>query len=72
MLRDTVGDDDIAQIVSSWIGVPINKLLQGEMEKLLSLQDELDKRVIGQREATKVVSEAIQRSELECQIQINQ
>lgn len=62
MLRDTVGDDDIAQIVSSWTGVPINKLLQGEMEKLLSLQDELDKRVIGQREATKVVAEAIQRS----------
>jgi len=62
MLRDTVGDDDIAAIVSTWTGIPISKLLQGEMQKLLKLQDELDARVIGQREATRVVAEAIQRS----------
>ena len=62
LLRDTVSDDDIAEIVSSWTGVPTNKLLEGEMQKLLKLQDMLDKRVIGQREATKVVAEAIQRS----------
>jgi len=62
MLRDTVGEDDIAGIVSSWTGIPISKLLEGEMKKLLRLQEELDKRVVGQREATRVVSEAIQRS----------
>ena len=62
MLRDTVTEDDIAGIVSTWTGIPVSKLLQGEMQKLLGLQDELDKRVIGQREATRVVAEAIQRS----------
>merc|ERR1711871_1876970 len=62
MLRDTVSDDDIADIVSQWTGIPTSKLLQGEMQKLLRLQDELDKSVIGQSEATRVVSEAIQRS----------
>lgn len=62
MLRDIVGEDDIALIVSSWTGIPVSKLLQSEMQKLLNLQNELDQRVIGQREATKVVAEAIQRS----------
>lgn len=62
MIHDTVTEDEIAAIVSQWTGIPMNKLLQSEMQKLLSLQSELDKRVIGQQEATKVVSEAIQRS----------
>ncbi len=62
LLRDTVGADDIALIVSSWTGIPVTKLMQGEMEKLLHLQEELDKRVIGQPQATKIVAEAIQRS----------
>merc|ERR1711871_693344 len=62
MVTDTVGDDDIAGIVATWTGIPVTKLLQGEMQKLLSLQDELDKSVIGQPEATRVVAEAIQRS----------
>ena len=62
MLRDTVGEDDIAAIVSSWTGVPISKLLQGELQKLLHLQEELEKRVVGQKEACRVVAEAIQRS----------
>ena len=62
MVRDTVGEDDIAGIVSSWTGIPITKLLEGEMKKLLRLQEELDQRVIGQKEATRVVAEAIQRS----------
>lgn len=62
MLRDTVGEDDIALIVSSWTGIPITKLMQGEMQKLLKLQDDLDERVVGQKQATKVVAEAIQRS----------
>ncbi len=62
MLRDTVTEDDIAGIVSSWTGIPVSKLLSGEKERLLHLQDELNKRVVGQPEATKVVAEAIQRS----------
>jgi ATP-dependent Clp protease ATP-binding subunit ClpB len=62
MLRDTVTDDDIALIVSSWTGIPITKLQESEMKKLLKLQEELDKRVVGQRRATQVVAEAIQRS----------
>jgi len=62
MLRDTVGDDDIADIVSQWTGIPTSKLLQGEMAKLLRLQEELEESVIGQHEATAVVAEAIQRS----------
>jgi len=62
LLRDTVTEDDIAAIVSSWTGVPVSRLVTSEMQKLLQLQLQLDKRVIGQPEATKVVSEAIQRS----------
>ena len=62
MLRDTVGEDDIAMIVGHWTGIPVSKLLESEMQKLLKLQDELDARVVGQRQATKVVAEAIQRS----------
>jgi ATP-dependent Clp protease ATP-binding subunit ClpB len=62
LLRDTVSEDDIAGIVATWTGIPVNKLLEGEMEKLLRLQEELDKRVIGQTEATQVVAEAVQRS----------
>lgn len=62
MLRDTVTEDDIAAVVSKWTGVPVNKLLHTEKERLLGLQGELEKRVKGQHEATKVVAEAIQRS----------
>merc|ERR1711871_1130901 len=62
LLRDTVSEDDIASIVATWTGIPVSKLLEGEMQKLLRLQEELDKRVIGQQEATQVVAEAVQRS----------
>ena len=54
MLNDTVLEDDIAAIVSTWTGIPVSKLLEGEMQKLLKLQEELDKKVIGQKDATKV------------------
>lgn len=62
LLRDVVTEDDIALVVSLWTGVPVSKLLQSEMQKLLRLQDALDQRVIGQSDATKVVAEAVQRS----------
>jgi ATP-dependent Clp protease ATP-binding subunit ClpB len=57
-----VTDDDIAEIVSRWTGIPVSKLLEGEREKLLRLEAELHRRVIGQEEAIRAVSDAIRRS----------
>ncbi|CAI8595348.1 unnamed protein product [Vicia faba] len=62
MLREEVTGNDIGEIVSKWTGIPISKLQQSEREKLLYLEDELHKRVVGQDPAVKAVSEAIQRS----------
>jgi ATP-dependent Clp protease ATP-binding subunit ClpB len=57
-----VTDDDIAEIVSRWTGIPVSKLMEGEREKLLRLESELHQRVIGQEEAIRAVSDAIRRS----------
>ncbi|EFJ23880.1 hypothetical protein SELMODRAFT_174539 [Selaginella moellendorffii] len=62
MLREEVTSDDIAEIVSKWTGIPVSKLLQSEMEKLLHIDDELHKRVVGQEPAVQAVADAIQRS----------
>ncbi|MBQ5412695.1 MAG: AAA family ATPase, partial [Oscillospiraceae bacterium] len=62
LLRDRVTDEEIADVVSRWTGVPVSKLLEGEREKLLRLPDILHERVIGQDEAVNRVSEAILRS----------
>ena len=62
LLRDKVTEDEIARIVSSWTGIPVTKLKEGEREKLLQLPQELHRRVIGQDEAVQKVSEAILRS----------
>ena len=62
MLRDTVTVDDISGIVAKWTGIPVTKLLESERDKLLSLEDELHKQVVGQDEAVRAVAEAIQRS----------
>ena len=62
LLRDKVTEDEIAKIVERWTGIPVAKLVEGEREKLLHLDAELHKRVIGQDEAVKAVTEAIQRS----------
>jgi len=62
LLRDEVTADEIANIVAKWTGIPVSKLMASEKEKLLHLEDELHKRVIGQNEAVKAVSEAILRS----------
>ena len=62
LLRDTVDEEEIAEIVARWTGIPVSKLMEGEREKLLHLADILHKRVIGQDEAVKSVSEAIMRS----------
>ena len=62
LLRDRVTDEEIARIVARWTGIPVEKLVEGEREKLLHLDDVLHKRVIGQDEAVTKVSEAILRS----------
>ena len=62
LLKEEVDEEDIAEVVSRWTGVPVSKLLEGEMRKLLSLEDELHQRVIGQDEAVKAVSEAVIRA----------
>lgn len=62
MLSDTVTEEDIARIVAKWTNIPVQKLVSGEKEKLLSLEENLKKRVIGQDEAVRVVSDAIIRA----------
>ncbi|KAI8020416.1 hypothetical protein LOK49_LG04G03435 [Camellia lanceoleosa] len=62
MLREEVTENDIAEIVSKWTGIPVSKLQQSEREKLLHLEEELHKRVVGQDPAVRSVAEAIQRS----------
>ena len=62
LLRDTVTEEEIAEIVARWTGIPVSKLMEGEREKLLHLEDVLHERVIGQDEAVRKVSEAILRS----------
>ena len=62
MVNDQVTDDDIAAVVAAWTGIPVDKLTQGETEKLLSLEAELGKRIIGQKDAVTAVSEAVRRT----------
>ena len=62
LLRDTVTEEEIARVVSRWTGIPVSKLMEGEREKILHLDDILHKRVIGQDEAVTKVTEAILRS----------
>jgi ATP-dependent Clp protease ATP-binding subunit ClpB len=62
LIKEEVGEVDIAEVVSRWTGVPVTKLLEGEMQKLLHLEDELHQRVIGQDEAVIAVAEAVIRA----------
>ena len=62
MVREEVTADDIAEVVSRWTGIPVTRMLQSEREKLLNLEGELHKRVIGQEEAIQAVSDAVRRS----------
>jgi len=62
LLKEEVDEEDIAEVVSRWTGVPVSKLLEGEMQKLLHLEDELHERVIGQDEAVQAVAEAVMRA----------
>jgi ATP-dependent Clp protease ATP-binding subunit ClpB len=62
LLRDKVTEEEIASIVERWTGIPVSRLMEGEREKLLHLEDVLHRRVVGQDEAVRLVTEAIQRS----------
>ncbi|MFM8272508.1 MAG: AAA family ATPase, partial [Gemmata sp.] len=62
LIKEEVGEEEIAAVVSRWTGVPVSKLMEGEKEKLLHLEDELHKRVIGQDEAVTAVGEAVVRA----------
>ncbi len=62
LLREEVTERDVAQVVSRWTGIPVDKMLQGENEKLLHMEEELAKRVVGQEEAVKAVSTAVRRA----------
>ncbi|MCW0386122.1 Chaperone protein ClpB [Xanthomonas sacchari] len=62
LVQDRVTAEEIAEVVSRWTGIPVNKMLEGERDKLLRMEDELHQRVVGQEEAIKVVSDAVRRS----------
>jgi ATP-dependent Clp protease ATP-binding subunit ClpB len=62
LLREEVTEDDIAEVIAKWTGIPVSKLARSEMEKLLELESELHQRVIGQHQAVSAVADAIQRS----------
>jgi ATP-dependent Clp protease ATP-binding subunit ClpB len=62
LVRDKVTEEEIAEVVSKWTGIPVSKMLQGEKEKLLHMEEALAKRVVGQEEALRIVSDAIRRS----------
>ncbi len=62
LLKEEVDEEDIAQVVSRWTGIPVSKLMEGEVEKLIHLSDELHKRVVGQDEAVDAVADAVMRA----------
>ncbi|MDD7919876.1 ATP-dependent chaperone ClpB [Actinomycetospora callitridis] len=62
MLKEEVGPDDVADVVSAWTGIPAGRLLEGETAKLLRMEDELGRRVVGQAEAVRAVSDAVRRA----------
>jgi len=62
MINESVNPEDIAEIVSKWTGIPVNRMLESEKEKLLHMEEMLHKRVVGQNEAVKAVSDAVRRS----------
>ena len=70
MVREEVTADDIAEVVSRWTGIPVSRMLQSEKEKLLHLEEELHRRVIGQEEAINAVSDAVRRSRAGLQVHL--
>jgi ATP-dependent Clp protease ATP-binding subunit ClpB len=62
MLKEEVDEEDVAEVVAKWTGIPVSKMLEGEMQKLVTMEERLAKRVIGQEEALKAVSDAVRRA----------
>src|SRR4030095_6788540 len=62
LMKEEVDEEDVAEVVARWTGIPVSRILEGEMQKLLHLEDELHKRVIGQDEAVKAVADAVIRA----------
>jgi ATP-dependent Clp protease ATP-binding subunit ClpB len=62
MLKEEVDDEDVAQVVSKWTGIPVSKMLEGEVERLVRMEDRLKSRVVGQDEAVRAVSESVRRA----------
>ena len=62
MIKEEVDAEDIADVVSRWTGIPVNKMMQSEKDKLLHLEEELHKRVVGQNEAITAIADAVRRS----------
>src|SRR5205823_2215059 len=62
LIKEEIDEEDIARVVSRWTGVPVTRLLAGEAQKLLSLEDDLHKRVVGQEDAVRAVAEAVMRA----------
>jgi ATP-dependent Clp protease ATP-binding subunit ClpB len=62
LIKEEVDEEDIAEVVSRWTGIPVSKLMEGEMQKLLRLEEELHKRVVGQEEAVRAVADAVVRA----------
>lgn len=62
LIKEEVDSEEIAEVVSKWTGIPVNKMIESEREKLLKLEDELSKRVVGQKEAIEAVADAVRRS----------
>ena len=62
MLKEEVDDEDVAEVISRWTGIPVSKMLEGEKEKLVQMEDRLHRRVIGQKEAVEAVSNAVRRA----------
>jgi ATP-dependent Clp protease ATP-binding subunit ClpB len=62
MLKEEVDEEDVAKIVSKWTGIPVSKMLEGEVKKLVTMEDRLKERVVGQDEAIQSVANAIRRS----------
>jgi len=62
MLKEEVDEEDISEVVSKWTGIPVTRLMEGEMEKLLNMEERLSRRVVGQEEAVQAVSDAVRRA----------
>jgi ATP-dependent Clp protease ATP-binding subunit ClpB len=62
MLKEEVDEEDVAEVVAKWTGIPVSKMLEGEMQKLVTMEERLGKRVIGQEEALKAVADAVRRA----------